>query len=79
MEMEMEMKMKMEKDDDPVEFVKQCSKHTLISLFPSDIKNWKLVYFINVIQITFIVFFFLIYLVLGKTWTLHIYSSVNGV
>ena len=49
--MEMEMEMEMEVKSDPVEFVKQCSKHTLISLFPSDIKNWKLVYFINVIHI----------------------------
>jgi len=36
---------------DPVEFVKKCSKHTWSSLFPSDIKNWKLVYFINIIHI----------------------------
>ena len=38
-------------DRDPVEFVKRCSKHTWSSLFPSDIKNWKLVYFINIIHI----------------------------
>jgi hypothetical protein len=38
-------------DRDPVEFVKKCSKHTWSSLFPSDIKNWKLVYFINIIHI----------------------------
>ena len=38
-------------DKSPVEFVKKCSQHTLATLFPSDIKNWKLVYFINVIHI----------------------------
>jgi hypothetical protein len=45
--MEMEMKVK----GDPIEFIKQCSSHTLASLFPSDIKNWKLVYFINILHI----------------------------
>jgi hypothetical protein len=43
-------------DRDPVEFVKKCSKHTWSSLFPSDIKNWKLVYFINIIHIIGVIY-----------------------
>lgn len=43
-------------DRDPVNFMKKCSKHTFNSLFPRDIKNWKLVYFINIIHIIGVIY-----------------------
>ena len=37
--------------EETTDFISKCSKHTFMSLFPRNVKNWKTVYFINIIHI----------------------------
>jgi len=37
--------------EETTDFISKCSKHTYMSLFPKKVKNWELVYFINIIHI----------------------------